>query len=369
MNKRIRSISSSKSKSSLSWTLFLIPIIFSVVGLIFVFEASSIRALSEAGDSFYYLKLQVRWIGIGIILMTIASFFPYKRLSLIAFPFMALVIVLLVLVLIPSVGSQVGGARRWIDLGFFSLQPTEFAKIATIIYLASWFSSGERRRFLPFISLLGFMMLLIFMQPDMGTAIIIFSLFMIMYYLAGKQLHYLLLLLPVSVVGGILLIFAAPYRLRRLTAFLNPSEDPMGVGYHINQILISLSQGGIFGRGFGASRQKYMFLPEAHTDSIFAIFGEELGFVGSVILIAFYIFVLWKLYQVFEKTSDKYGKLLIGGIFGFFGMQAVTNLGAMVGLLPLTGVPLPFISYGGSHILISFALIGIALNIAKSSKL
>jgi cell division protein FtsW len=188
------------------------------------------------------------------------------------------------------------------------------------------------------------------------------------YYLAGNSfiIYYYL---PVSVVGAIILIFAAPYRLRRLTAFLNPSEDPTVVGYHINQILISLSQGGVFGRGFGASRQKYMFLPEAHTDSIFAIFGEELGFVGSVVLISFYIFVLWKLYQVYESTTDKYGKLLIGGIFGFFGMQAVTNLGAMVGLLPLTGVPLPFISYGGSHILISFALIGIAINIAKSSKL
>ncbi len=369
MNKRLRNFSSAKSRFSISWMLFSIPIIFSVVGLIFVFEASSIRALSESGDSFYYLKLQVQWIAIGTIIMSIASFLYYKRLSLIAFPFMALVIVLLILVLIPSFGQQIGGARRWIDLGFFSLQPTEFAKIATIIYLATWFSSGERRRFLPFLSLLGFLMLLIFLQPDMGTAIIIFSLFMIMYYLAGKQLFYLLLLLPVSAIGAVLLIFAAPYRLRRLTSFLDPSEDPMGVGYHINQILISLSQGGVFGRGFGASRQKYMFLPEAHTDSIFAIYGEEMGFVGSVILIFFYIFLLWKLYQVYGHTTDKFGKLLIGGIFGFFGMQAVTNLGAMVGLLPLTGVPLPFISYGGSHILISFALIGIAINIAKSSKL
>ena len=152
MKKRNRNLSSVNGRFSLTWLLFLIPIVFSVVGLIFVFEASSIRALTETGDSFYYLKLQVRWIGIGIIIMSLASMFNYRSLSYIAFPFMALVIVLLVVVLIPSVGSQVGGARRWIDLGFFSLQPTEFAKIATIIYLASWFSSGERRRFLPFIS-------------------------------------------------------------------------------------------------------------------------------------------------------------------------------------------------------------------------
>ncbi len=368
MKKRIRKISGNTTRTPISWTMFLFPIILSIIGLIFVFEASSIRALSETGDSFHYLKLQGYWIIMGVIGMIILSFFNYKNLYLISFPFLAVVMILLMVVLIPSIGHTAGGAQSWIDLGFFNMQPTEFAKVALILYLASWFSKKGKNKFLPFMMLLGFIILLIMLQPDLGAATIIFALSITIYYLAGQNLKYLLLLLPVSVVGFLMLVFAAPYRLKRLTAFLNPAEDPQGVGYHINQILISLSNGGIFGKGFGASRQKYMFLPEAHTDSIFAIYGEELGFIGSVILIGAYVFFLYKLLRIYESTSDTFAQLLVGGIMAFFGLQILVNLGGMVGLMPLTGVPLPFISYGGSHILISFALIGIAVNIAKSSR-
>ena len=349
-------------------TLFIFVLLASLVGLIFVFEASSIRALTETGDSFHYLKLQVRWIIVGTVAMTFFSFFPHKYLYYLALPFLTIVIIMLVLVLIPGIGHTVNGARRWIDLGFFSIQPTEFAKLATILYLSSWFSKKDKKRFVPFIALMGFMMLLILMQPDMGTSIIIFALGISIYYLAGKDLHYLLGLIPVSAVAAVALIFAAPYRLRRLTAFLDPSEDPSGVGYHINQILISLAQGNVFGRGFGASRQKYMFLPEAHTDSIFAIIGEEMGFIGAILLIAAYTFFLYKLYQLYNNTSERFAKLLVGGFFAFFGFQIITNLCGMVGLMPLTGVPLPFLSYGGSHMLTSFMLVGIAINISKTSK-
>ena len=280
---------------------------------------------------------------------------------------MGLVIFLLIIVLIPSIGQKIGGARRWIDLGIVTIQPTEFAKFATILYLSTWFTSKEKKRFLPFIILVGLLMFLIMLQPDMGTAIIIFSLSLTMYYLAGRELIYLLGLIPVSLVGIVILIVSAPYRLKRLSAFLNPMSDPQGVGYHINQILISLSQGGIFGRGFGASRQKYLFLPEAHTDSIFAIYGEEFGIVGALLLILLYLFLIYKIYSLYSKVDDRFGKLLIGGIFAFFGFQVITNLGGMVNLIPLTGVPLPFISYGGSHIIMSFMLVGIVMNIAKQN--
>jgi len=348
--------------------LFGLPLLLALVGLVFVFEASSIRGLTEVGDSFHYLKLQVQWITLGVLCMTFFSFFNYRNLYYTAFPLMAIVIILLVIVLIPSVGEKAGGARSWINLGFFNVQPTEFAKLATIIYLASWFSGKEKKRFLPFISLLGFLMFLILLQPDMGTALIIFFLSTTIYFLAGKELRYLFLLVPVSIAGFFFLVFAAPYRMRRLTAFLNPTEDPQGVGYHINQILISLSQGGIFGQGFGASRQKYLFLPEAHTDSIFAIYGEEFGFLGSMTLIFLYVIFLYKIFQIYNATEDRFAKLLIVGIFAYFGFQIIINLGGMVNLMPLTGVTLPFISYGGSHIIISFALLGIAMNIAKSAK-
>jgi cell division protein FtsW len=368
MKERTRTISHHKKGLPLQFILFIFPIILSIIGLIFVFESSSIRALTETGDSFHYLKLQMRWIGLGIVAMTAFSLFHYRYLKGISILFLISVIILLIAVLVPSIGHTAGGAQSWIDLGFFNVQPTEFAKVAMIIYLASWFDSKTKPKFLPFMILLGFLILLIMMQPDLGTAVMIFALSIAMYYLAGQDLRYLMLLFPFSLLGFLLLVVAAPYRLKRFTAFLNPETDPTGIGYHINQILISLSNGGILGKGFGASRQKYLFLPEAHTDSIFAIFGEEFGFVGSVLLIGVYVFLLYKLYQIYEATSDRFGKLLMGGIFSFFGLQIIINLGGMAGLMPLTGVPLPFISYGGSHVLISFMLLGIAINIAKNNK-
>lgn len=364
MNTKHKSKTVTTKKASFR-TLFFLPIILSLVGLVFVFEASSIRAVTEVGNSFHYLKLQSIWILAGITLMTFFSFFNYRRFYILALPFMFCTIILLVAVLIPGIGNKVGGARRWIDLGFFNLQPTELAKIATIIYLSSWFSTKERKRFFSFLFLIGVLLGLILLQPDMGTAFVIYSLSIIIYFLAGNELQYLFLLIPASIMGFIGLIFVAPYRFRRLMAFLNPQENQLGIAYHINQILISLTHGGLMGRGFGASRQKYLFLPEAHTDSIFAIIGEEFGFIGGLLLVFAYFVLLYKLYSLYHYTQDRYGKLLVGGIFAFFGMQAITNLAGMVGLMPLTGVPLPFISYGGSHILISFMLIGIALNIAK----
>jgi cell division protein FtsW len=368
MKGKLRDLGINKKKFPTRAVLYVLPVLLSLVGLIFVFESSSIRALSETGDSFYYLKLQIRWILLGIGAMITFSLFPYKKWYYLSFPFMAVIIFLLVLVLIPSIGNTVNGARRWIDLGFFSIQPTEFAKLGTILYLSSWFSTKEKKKFLPFITLISGMMLLILLQPDMGTAIIIFLLSVTLYYLAGRDLHYLFILLPTALVGGLLLILVAPYRMRRFTAFLDPHSDPMGIGYHINQVMISLSNGGLFGSGFGASRQKYLFLPEAHTDSIFAIYGEEFGFIGGLFLIVVYLYFLYKLYHVYQGTSDTFGKLLAGGIFAFFGFQIITNLAGMTALMPMTGVPLPFISYGGSHILISFMLLGIAANIAKHAK-
>ncbi len=363
--KRPRQSSTGLKKSKFHSVLFFLPIFLSLFGLLFVFESSSVRSLSEYGNSFHYLEYQSVWIALGVLSMIFFSFFDYKKLYYIAFPFMAITIILLLVVLIPHIGSKIGGARRWIDLGFFSLQPTEFAKVATIIYLSSWFIQKEKKRFLSFVFFLGIVMTLILLQPDMGSAMIIFGLGVIIYFLAGVELKYLILFLPTSFLGALGLIHVSPYRFNRLKAFLDPSIEPQGIGYHINQILISLTNGGLFGQGFGISRQKYLFLPEAHTDSIFAIIGEEVGFVGGLILIATFMLFLYVLYRVVASTHDRFAYLLSGGIFAFFGLQIIFNLASMVGLMPLTGVPLPFISYGGSHILISFTLIGIIINIAK----
>lgn len=355
-----------KNKSFLP--LLTIPIILSLIGIFFIFEASAIRSMYEYGTSFHYFKSQIIWLGLGLLALTFFSFFNYHKLYYFAFLAMMSTILLLVIVLIPSIGYKAGGARRWIDFGLFNVQPTELAKFSVIIYLASWFIHKERKRFFSFLILLGILMFLIIMQPDMGTAIIVFSLSILMYFLAGMPIVHLLLLVPGAFFGFFLLIKLSPYRFNRLLAFFDPTRDPLGITYHINQIMISLSNGGLFGQGLGASRQKYLFLPEAHTDSIFAILGEEIGFIGSLIIIFLFIFLMYKIYQVIIHAPDRYGKLLASGIFIFFNIQIIINLAAMVNIFPLTGVPLPFLSYGGSNLLISFVLLGILMNIEKQMR-
>lgn len=355
-----------KNKSFLP--LLTIPIILSLIGAFFIFESSAIRSAYEYGNSFHYFRSQLIWLALGVVALTVLSLFDYHKLYYFAFLAMTSTILLLIIVLIPSIGSKAGGARRWIDFGFINVQPTELAKFSVIIYLASWFIQKERKRFFSFLILLGILMFLIIMQPDMGTSIIVFSISVIMYFLAGMPIFHLLMLIPGAAFGFFILVKLSPYRFNRLLAFFDPSRDPLGITYHINQILISLSNGGIFGQGLGASRQKYLFLPEAHTDSIFAIIGEEIGFVGSAIVIILFVYLTYKIYQVVVHASDRYGKLLAGGIFAFFNLQIIINLASMVNLFPLTGVPLPFLSYGGSNLLISFALLGVLMNIEKQMR-
>jgi len=348
--------------------LITIPVILSIVGLVFIFEASAVNSARQFGDSLHYLKSQGAWIFLGLIVMTIFSFIDYKNLYFLSFVSLILTVALLIIVLIPGVGSKIGGARRWIDLGFFNLQPTELAKFSIIIYLSSWFSSKEKNRFLPFISLICFLVFLIILQPDMGTAIIIFLISIIIYYFSGAKFTDFIYIFGGSIVSIYFLIKLSPYRFNRLLAFLNPSVDPLGISYHINQIFISLSSGGFFGRGFGASRQKYLFLPEAHTDSIYAIIGEEYGFVGGIILIGLYFVFVYKIYHMIRLSPDRLSRLILIGIFAFFNLQFIINLAGMTGLFPIVGVPIPFLSYGGSNLLISFALIGIMVNIERRVK-
>lgn len=348
--------------------LITIPVIMSLIGLVFIFEASAVNSSRVFGDSLHYLKSQSVWIFLGLFVVLIFSFIDYKKLYFLSFVSLILTIILLVIVLIPGVGSKVGGARRWIDLGFFSVQPTELAKFSVIIYLSSWFSNKEKNRFLPFISLICFLVFLIILQPDMGTAIIIFAISLIIYYFSGAKFKDFLYIFAGSIIGMYFLIKLSPYRFNRLLAFLNPAVDPLGISYHINQIFISLSSGGFFGRGFGASRQKYLFLPEAHTDSIYAIIGEEYGFIGGFILIILYFVFVYKIYHLIRLAPDRLARLILIGIFAFFNLQFIVNLSGMTGLFPIVGVPIPFLSYGGSNLLISFALIGIMLNIEKRVK-
>jgi len=348
--------------------ILTIPLLFSFLGIFFIFEASAVRSFNYFNDSFYYAKLQFFWIILGILLMIFLSFFDYHNFYYLAFIIMFLTIFLLVLVLIPQIGQNAGGARRWINLGLFNLQPTELAKFSLVVYLSSWFVHKERKRFFSFLILISFLMFLIILQPDMGTAIIIFLLGISLYFLAGFNIWHILLFIPPSFVIFLILVKLSPYRIARLLTFLNPSVDPLGISYHLNQIIISLQNGGFFGLGFGASRQKYLFLPEAHTDSIFAIIAEELGFFSIFLIIIFFLIFSYKIFRLIEAAPDRLGKLLASGILAFFNWQFFINLAGIVNFLPLTGVPVPFISYGGSNLIVSFAFVGILLNIEKRIK-
>lgn len=348
--------------------LLLSTVIFlTFFGLLMIYNASSYVAFRDFGDKYYYLKAQSVWIALGFLGLTLFSFFDYRKFYNLALPLLIVAIILLILVFIPDIGVSALGARRWIDAGAFVLQPAEFVKLSLAIYLAAWFSRKEKGRFFSFLLLLGVVVLLVMLQPDMGTAVIILSLALIIYFLEGANILHLLLLMPVVGILSFLFIKLEPYRVARLSTFLNPSQFLETSSYHTRQILIALGTGGITGVGLGNSLQKYAYLPEGTTDSIFAIIAEEIGFVGAIILIGLFALVVWRGFFIAIKAQDKFGKLLAGGIVSFLSVQIFINLAAQTALIPLTGVPLPFISYGGSSVIVDLCSIGILLNIAKQN--
>lgn len=343
-------------------TLFLV-----IFGLFMIYNASSVIAFRDFADKFYYIKEQSVNAALGLSALIFFTFFHYKRLYTLALPILCVAIIMLIAVFLPGVGVYALGAHRWIDLGFTVLQPAEFVKLSLAIYLSAWFSTKERGRFLAFSMLLGLVLFLVLLQPDMGTASIILFEAIVLYFLSGASIRHFLFMIPAILIAGATLIFLAPYRLARLTAFLKTGNDLNETSYHVKQILIALGSGGIFGVGAGNSLQKYAYLPENVTDSIFAIIAEEFGFFGSVAFIIVIMMVIWRGFTISARSKDQFGKLLAAGIISFLGIQAALNLAAMTALIPLTGVPLPFISYGGSALIVDLAAIGILLNISRNS--
>lgn len=338
-------------------------------GLFMLYDASSYVAFRDFGDKYRYIKDQLGWAVLGIAGMFILSLFDYKKYYNLALPILLGSIFLLFLVFVPGIGVNLLGARRWINLGVTLLQPSEFVKLSLTIYLAAWFSVKEKGRFIAFLLLIGLIILLVMLQPDMGTAIIILGEAIVIYFLSGGSIWHLLSLAPVVLAGGLGLILLEPYRAKRLMTFLNPNQGLQTSSYHLRQILIALGSGGIFGVGIGNSLQKYAYLPESTTDSIFAIIAEELGLLGGLVLIAVLLFIIYRGFYIAVHAKDNFGKVLAGGITSFIAIQTIVNLGAQTALLPLTGVPLPFISYGGSALIINLAAVGILLNISRQSNL
>ena len=330
---------------------FLLAILLSILGLAMITSASAVFSFDRFGDNYYFLKHQFFYGVIpGIILLLVASKIKYTIWQKLALPFLFLTIILLVAVFIPGIGFGYGGARRWIHIGSFSLQPAEICKLTFIIYLAALLTKKGKSikdfslSFIPFVILIGVIGFLIMREPDMGTAVVIGISSFIMYFVAGVPLWQLFLLGVTGGFVGWLLIKIAPYRMARLTVFLHPEIDPQGIGYQINQALLAIGSGGIFGLGFGHSRQKYLYLPEPAGDSIFAILGEELGLIGCLMLIILFLVFAYKGLKISQNAPDTFSKLLTVGITSWITFQVFINISAMIGLIPLTGIPLPFIS-------------------------
>lgn len=356
-----------KKSAKLDVWLLLTVLFLVLFGLVMVYNASVVIAERDFGDKYRYIRDQATWMGLGIFLMIVVSFIEYHFWQKIALPLLLFTLFLLVSVFVPGIGIHALGASRWINFGFFTLQPAELAKLSLIVYLASWFSSKEKGRLFAFVLLLLFIIGLVMLEPDMGTSVVLGTSAVVIYFLSGAPLYHFMLLIPTALAAIFALITLAPYRASRLLTFLNQERDPLGASYHIRQTLLALGSGGLTGLGLGKSFQKYAYLPESTTDSIFAIVAEELGFIGSLFIIIAFLFLIVRAFSIAKNASDNFGKLLAAGIGSFLAIQILINLSAQVVLLPFTGVPLPFISYGGSSLIVSLISIGILLNISRKA--
>lgn len=343
------------------------------MGILAVYSSSFALGLLEFGDANYFVVRQVMFAVLGATAMWLLMKMDYRQLRWLSPLLMLAAIAGLVAVLLPGIGVERNGAARWIYLGgpVPPLQPSEFAKLALIIYVAAWLSGrGDNIKtwwlgFFPCVLLVGFVAGLIMLQPDMGTTIVIVATTMTMVFVAGASLTHLAAFGGVAGVVATILAFSGDYRADRIFAFTSAEDDPSGRGFHTLQLLIALGSGGVDGIGLGASRQKFFYVPGAHTDGIFAIIGEELGFIGCAIVLTVFSVLMVRGFRVIFRARDDFGALLAVGILSWIGYQAVINIGGVTRMLPLTGIPLPFVSYGGSALLAMLAGIGILLSVSR----
>ena len=350
--------------------------ILMVLGILILASVSAGLSVERFGTTYYFLNHQLLF---GLLPGLILAFLAFRiRLDFLKkwAPILLLInLILLAMVFLPKIGASLGGAARWLNLGPFSLQPAEFLKLTFIIYLAAWLTSRTEKKkifsqtLLAFLIVIGLISLLLTFQPDISTLGVIVASAALMYFLAGTPLWHSILIMAAGLGSLLAIIKLAPYRAARLLVYFNPETDPMGIGYQIKQALIAIGSGGIFGLGLGLGmfRQTFGFLPGLISDSIFAIFAEETGFLGSSILIFLFLLFLWRGFKIGKVGEDKFSKLLALGITSRIIIQAFTNIGSMIGILPLTGIPLPFISYGGSALISELIGVGILLNISKST--
>ncbi len=352
--------------------LFAVTLILLIFGLVVLSSAGVVEGEKKFGSAYYYLNHQLL-LGVlpGLVLMLLLSKIDYKFWKKISLLVLLGALFLLALVFIPPFGHGLKGATRWINVWGFSFQPSELLKLGLIIYLAAWFGNRDERirnwtyGMAPFFLVLSFVAALLALQPDIGTLIVVTLISLAIYFFAGSELKHLLIVLAVIIGALLVMIWFEPYRLDRIRTFVDPSVDPQGISYQLNQSLIGVGSGGMFGVGFGKSTQKFGFLPEVIHDSIFAVIVEELGFVGASFLIGLFLLFVFLMVWTANGITDKFGKLVIMGMATWVIGQAFLNIMAITGLAPLTGIPLPFVSYGGTAMMVLLAGMGIVINVAK----
>lgn len=355
--------------------LFWAVVILLLLGTVMVFSASMTTALYAYGDVFFFLKRHLFALFLGIVGCAGATFLSLEHLRRASKALLFFVFFLLVLVFIPGIGRAGGGAHRWIDLGPLNFQPSELAKFAIILYMADALATYRDRvrdfwrGVVPFLIVVGSICLLVLLEPDFGTATVLLLLALVMIFLGGGNIVHLgLVFILLAPLGMFLLFVGKRYWMDRLLAFFNPWSDPRGKGFHILQSLIALGSGGLLGRGLGESRQKFFFLPDRHTDFIYAIIGEELGFVGTVLVVVLFGIILWRGMCIALRSGHDFEGLLAMGIVASILIQAIVNMGAVLRLFPVTGITLPFVSYGSSSLLVTLGEIGVLFNIARGRK-
>lgn len=345
-------------------------------GLLMIMSAGVSYGQVRFDDSYYFFKQQILGLVIGGVVLYITANIDYHLWRRLVMPIFGIAVILLIMVFIPGIGVNVYGANRWIELGPIMFQPSEVMKLAIVLYLAAWLSEkGERKvadfneGLVPFLGILLLIGFLIIKQPDTGTLGVICLIAMSIFFTAGAQVKHLLSLVGAGFAFLGVLILLAPYRLARLAVFLNPDHDPSGAGYQVSQALLAVGSGGLFGAGLGQSRQKFNYLPEPVTDSIFAVIGEEFGFIGAVLLILLFLYLAWRGLRIAQGAPDMFGKLLVVGVVAWIIFQSFINISAIIGLIPLTGIPLPLISYGGTSLAVILAALGIVLNVSRQSRI
>ena len=352
--------------------LFIAVIVLIIVGLIMIYSASNVWAEYKFNDSFHYLKYQLLFFIIGLIVMILVSKIDYNLYYKKANIIIGICLLLLILVLIPGIGSIRNGSRSWFGIGSFGIQPSEAAKLGLIIFSAKYLEKNERivksfKGILPLLVVLGVFFLLIMLQPDLGTALVLTLAIIALLFVSGINMKFFYIAFVLGVLGIVILILIAPYRMDRITAFLNPWKDALGTGFQIIQSMYAIGPGGLLGNGFGNSIQKHFYLPEPQTDFIFSVIVEEFGFIGACLIIVLFGFVIYRSFKIALGEEKLFSKYLVFGIIFQIAFQTILNLSVVVGLIPVTGVTLPFLSYGGSSLLVSMVSIGIILNISRKN--